>query len=126
MEVEWEQEKDEARRRKMPFITIRGEKKERAMEMCEIQHLHGEYFIWQGDSEEGKRNVSQRMKHICRQPEVVKGSRVWTNSEKAEEWMRERDKQEGHRSGNDKRGGKERRERGGKVRPMHMNATSGR
>ena len=89
-EEEWQECQDRVRERRKPFMEIQGEDDEKAERLARIQHLGGEYFIWEDTSRRGHAKGIGRVS--CPPVETQEGV-MWTNSR--EVWRQAMEEKEG-------------------------------
>ncbi len=61
---EWENIKDGLREDRAPFLEIQGSHRKRGSDLCKIQDLMGEYYIWETPKLNQTMDLAKRMNTI--------------------------------------------------------------
>ena len=86
---DWEEEKQNLRELKVPFVIIKGINKARAMEISKIQDMFGEYYIWEMPKRLQDKESLAKMKYIGGEGVMIDNTKVWSNSKKVRSKLRE-------------------------------------
>ena len=79
-EEEFQLKKNEVRENKVPLIIIKGNNWKRVAQISNIQNIGGEYYIWEMSRSKNKTEINKEMTHIGGPGNIVKDTKIWTNS----------------------------------------------
>jgi len=86
---DWEEEKQNLRELKVPFVIIKGNSKARAMEISKIHDMFGEYYIWEMPKRLQDSEILAKMNYIGGEGVLIDDTEVWSNSKKVASKLRE-------------------------------------
>ena len=69
------------REERRPFVGIRGYNPRRAVKLCQIQEIMGEFYTWEIPRGRNSRTINEVMSKIGGKGVIIEKSKLWTNSE---------------------------------------------
>ena len=69
------------REERRPFVVIRGYNPRRAVKLCQIHDIMGEFYTWEIPRGRNSRTINEVMSKIGGKGVIIEKSKLWTNSE---------------------------------------------